>query len=161
MIKKNNFTLIALLALILIPITSNSFALPQSLQNAATAARQRTQFAKVMVGALIKHARGKTLDHLKIEQKLVALYSKEYTPEQIAHNLNKAITNNRIVGDYVDQLGFFIGASSSAYQIEGGLDDSSAAARFYKNKAQLPVAGDAIDFYHRYPSIIKQTKEEL
>lgn len=165
MTKKQNFSLFSLIitaTLSLTPAMGQAFALPQAVQNTALAARKQAQLAKVMVGALWKHARGKTLDHLKIEQTLAQLYAKEYTPEQIAKNLNCAITHNRVVNNYVDQLGgFFIGASSSAYQIEGGLDNSSAAARFYKNKAQLPIAGDAIDFYHRYPNIIKQTKEEL
>jgi beta-glucosidase len=164
MFKKNHFSpiFIAITAfLALTPAIGHAFALPQSIQNAAITARKQAQFAQVMVGALIKHTRGKTLDHLKIEQKLAQLYSKEYTPEQLSHQLNQAITNNKIVANYVDKYGFSIGASSSAYQIEGGLDDSSAAARFYKNKVQLPTAGDAIDFYHRYPTIIKQMKEEL
>ena len=58
MFKKNNFALIALLMVGLMPTASSSFALPQALHNASIAARQRAQFAKVMVGALWKHARG-------------------------------------------------------------------------------------------------------
>src|SRR5260221_9868365 len=100
MTKKNNFSSIFLMItaiLALMPTTSKSYELPQAVQNASLTARKQAQFAKVMVTALWKHARGKTLDHLKIEQKLAELYSKEYTPEQIAHNLNQAITHNKIV----------------------------------------------------------------
>lgn len=55
---------------------------------------------------------------------------------------------------------FFFGASSSAYQYEGGLDGHNASAAFYKSK-NLPTAGNAIDFWHRYPQDIKQMKNEL
>ena len=158
MIKKNNYSTITLLILGLLPTTSNSIALPESLHNTAIAARQKTAFAKAMVGALWKHVHGHSNDHLTIENKLAQLYSAESTPEQTAQNLIEAINNNESVADFNQ---FYLGASSSAYQIEGGLDGSSAAARFYKNKAQLPTAGEAIDFYNRYPEIIKQIKEEL
>ena len=55
---------------------------------------------------------------------------------------------------------FLFGISSSAYQIEGGLDDNNAIAAFYQSKG-LPTAVDAIDFWHRYKDDIKQMKEEL
>jgi len=86
------------------------------------------------------------------------LYKTECTPEQAAQDLAIAIQNNQIVADF-DQ--FYLGASSSAYQIEGGLDDSSAAARFYRDKVQLPTADVAIDFYHRYPEIINKWQKNL
>lgn len=165
MVKKNNYSAIFLIITTILastPAIGHAFALPQSLQNASIAARQKAQFAKMIVGALWQHARGNSNNHLVIENKLAQLYNTQCTPEETAQNLMTAIHNNSIVAHYVNLLGgFCIGASSSAYQIEGGLDDSSAAARFYKNKAQLPTAGDAIDFYHRYPTIIKQTREEL
>lgn len=158
MIKKNNYSFIALLMLSLMPTTSRSIALSEALQNTSIAARQQAQFAKVIMAALWKHARGQTNEHLAIEKTLAQLYSAECTPEHSAQNLIAAIQNNKTVADFNQ---FYLGASSSAYQIEGGLDDSSAAARFYRDVAQLPTAGDAIDFYNRYPEIIKQMKEEL
>ncbi len=158
MITKNSFSLIAFLMVGLTPTANNSFPLPQAFHNASIAARQRAQFTKMITNALCKHAQGKTNDYLIIENKLARLYSTEYTPEQSAQNLIQAINNNEIVASFNQ---FYLGASSSAYQIEGGLDDNSAAARFYRDKVQLPTAGDAIDFYHRYPEIIKQMAEEL
>jgi beta-glucosidase len=157
MIKKNIFLPIAL-GLALLPTTSNSFALPESLHNASISARKKATFAKMITAALWKHAQGNSTEHIAVEQKLAQLYSIECTPDQAAQNLMTAIQNNQTVANFNQ---FYLGASSSAYQIEGGLDDSSAAARFYKNKAHLPTAGDAIDFYHRYPEIIKQIEDEL
>ncbi len=62
---------------------------------------------------------------------------------------------------------FLFGASSSSYQYEGGLDvvDANgmyrnANAQFYHEK-ELPLAGQAIDFWDRYHDDIKQMKEEL
>ncbi len=158
MIKKNTYSAIALLILGLMPAANNSAPLSEVVHNAAINARQRAQFAKVMVGAFWKHAQGNTTNHLAIEQKLAQLYNTECTPEQAAQDLATAIQNNEFVADF-DK--FYLGASSSAYQIEGGLDDNSAAARFYRDTIQLPTAGDAINFYHRYPEIIEQVADEL
>jgi beta-glucosidase len=55
---------------------------------------------------------------------------------------------------------FLFGASSSSYQYEGGLDKNNASAVFYNDKG-LPLAGNAIDFWHRYGDDIKQMKNEL
>jgi beta-glucosidase len=155
---KNYYSLTVAITLALIPTASRTIELPIQLHNASIYAKQRAQFAKVMVNALWKHAQGNTNNHLVIENKLAQLYSAESTPERSAQNLITAIERNTTVAGFNQ---FYLGASSSAYQIEGGLDDSSAAARFYRDKAHLATAGDAIDFYNRYPSIIKQMAEEL
>jgi beta-glucosidase len=55
---------------------------------------------------------------------------------------------------------FLLGASSSAYQIEGGLDANNATAQFYLRNGLQP-AGKAIDFWNRYEDDIKQMKNEL
>lgn len=158
-IKNISYASLIAITLALTPTINSPMALIQNkIHNASISARKKAQFAKVFAAAFYQHACGRTIAHLNIEKKLAKLYKIEYTPEQTAKNLLDAIKNNTTVTSFNQ---FYIGASSSAYQIEGGLDDNSAAARFYKNKAQLPTAGDAIDFYHRYPSIIKQTKEEL
>jgi beta-glucosidase len=155
--KKNHYfvTLFVLLSA-LTPTTSNSIAVATSINNARISIKKRTTFAKVMTKALYQHARGKTHDHTIIEKKLDALYknSAHFTPEQSAQQLYQALKRTNIKE-------FYLGTSTSAYQIEGGLDKTSAAARFYKNVAKLPTAGNAIDFYHRYPALIKQMKEEL
>jgi hypothetical protein len=161
MFKKSHFTLTSLIiaiSLTLTPAASQSIALPASINDATIYAKQRAQFATVMVGALWQHARGNTNGHLAIENKLADLYNTECSPEESTQNLIAAIQNNRFVAGFKQ---FFLGASSSAYQIEGGLDATSAAARFYRDKAHLPTAEDSIDFYNRYPEIIKQMAEEL
>ncbi len=58
------------------------------------------------------------------------------------------------------QNDFFFGTSSSAYQVEGGLDHNNATAEFYRSK-RLPLAGNAIDMWNRYENDIKQMKNEL
>lgn len=55
---------------------------------------------------------------------------------------------------------FLLGVSSSAYQIEGGLDKNNATAAFYQSKG-LTTAMDAIDFWNRYKNDIQQMKTEL
>jgi beta-glucosidase len=157
--KTNKFPLVSvIIAAILVatPTISTAINLPKPITNAVIYAKKRTQFAKIMVSALWKHARGKTNEHSLIEKRLDTLYkTTTHIPEENAKQLHQALKKNN-----VDQE-FLLGASSSAFQIEGGLDETSAAARFYETIAKLPTAGDAIDFYHRYPEIIKQMKEEL
>jgi|GEM_PF-846062 len=159
---KKNYSLaplITVIAVILTPNTTRPITLPTSLKNASIYAQQRAQFAKIMSSALWKHARGTAHNHAEVEKNLETLYNAtEFTPIQSAASLVKALQSNKTLNNPKD---FYIGASSSAYQIEGGLDATSAAARFYKNKAHLPTAADAIDFYHRYKNDIKQLKEEL
>lgn len=159
---KNHYALPSLIiaaTLAIMPTANRPIELPAQLQNAAIYAKQRAQFAKVMVNALYRHARGTAHNHAEVEKNLEALYNAtEFTPTQSAANLTKALQGNNTL---INPQEFYIGASSSAYQIEGGLDATSAAARFYKDKVLLPTAADAIDFYHRYESDIKQLKKEL
>jgi beta-glucosidase len=58
------------------------------------------------------------------------------------------------------QKDFLFGLSSSAYQIEGGLDDHNSTADFYRLNG-LTTAGIAIDFWNRYKTDIEQMKNEL
>lgn len=134
------------------------------IKNAQIYAKQRAKFAKVMAIALARHMWQQKLPHTIIEEELAQLYGPGVVPtaENIqidVEELLQAIVDN----PHIDRAPyeFLLGASSSAYQIEGGLDATSAAARFYHDKAQLPIAGDAIDFYNRYESDIKQLAEEL
>jgi beta-glucosidase len=145
------------------PASIKPFALPEQIKNAQIYVQKRAKFAKIMARTLACHAwqQGR-LPHLAIEEKLGQIYGPRIIPH--AENIKsdaEALYNAIINHLPITLKKFFLGASSSAYQIEGGLDETSAAARFYHEKAQLPTAGDAIDFYHRYPEIIKQIKEEL
>lgn len=141
------------------------FTLPTPVKNAQIYAQQRAKFAKVMAGAIAKHFwQNGHLEHTKIEEKLGQIYGPGLpaTLDNIQDDvqaLHNAIGNNPSIT--IAPHEFIIGASSSAYQIEGGLDATSAAARFYTDKAQLPTAGDAIDFYNRYATDIEQIKNEL
>jgi len=131
----------------------------QTIQSYPSAIKQRALFAKVMLKALWKFGINGQESTI-IEQKLAKAYSialsPDYSIETATEELFQAIENSPW-----NIKKFFLGASSSAYQIEGGLDENSAAARFYTNKLQLPTAGDAIDFFNRYESDIRQLKEEL
>lgn len=155
--RKIHYPLIfSLLLLALMPTLNHAITLPNYIKKAALYTKQRSTFAEVMTKALYNYARGKTNDHTLIENKLGALYQQTAhdTPEQSAQKLYQALKKAAIKK-------FYLGASSSAYQIEGGLDGTSAAARFYKNVAKLPTAGDAINFHRRYPKLIEQMKKEL
>jgi len=150
--KINCSVLILLLA---IPTIIHPINFSQYVNNAKIYTKQRSKFAKVMATALLNHARGKSNDYTVIEKKLDILYkSTDFTPQHNAQKLHQALQQ-------ANNEEFYLGASSSAYQDEGGLDQTSAAARFYRDKAKLPIAGDAIDFYHRYPTLIEQMKDEL
>lgn len=157
-----SFLLASIIAVL--PASTKPFSLPQEARNAQICVQQRAKFAKVMASALMQYAWQKQPGHRAIEEKLAQLYGPKvaFTQEN-THNdviaLYNAIIKHHILD--IKLQDFYIGASSSAYQIEGGLDATSAAARFYHDKAQLPIAGDAIDFYHRYAEIIKQMKDEL
>ena len=76
----------------------------------------------------------------------------------VTHAINKQPLMRKFLNN--DAHNFLFGASSSSYQYEGGLDEHNASAAFYKAK-DLPIAGDAIDFWNRYEGDIKQIKEEL
>jgi len=83
-------------------------------------------------------------------------------PEQSAAALRTAIQNNTALNQDLknNPHQFLLGASSSSYQIEGGLDDGNATAQFNKQRG-LPMAGDAIDFWNRYKTDIPEMKEKL
>lgn len=151
------FTLIA-------TFTIEPFVVPQSINNAHIYVKQRAKFAKVMISALARHCWDQTLPQVTIENYLAKIYTAISVPthESISQDvqaLRNAILNNTLIDISPEE--FLLGASSSAYQIEGGLDETSAAARFYQHKAQLPTADEAIDFYHRFKDDIKQLMEEL
>jgi len=146
------------------PVTMRAIELPAQIQNAQIYAQQRSKFAKVMALAIAKHFWQQPFAHTLIEERLAQVYGPAFLPTQESIKsdvelLYTAIANNILLDISPDD--FLLGASSSAYQIEGGLDETSAAARFYHNVAQLPIAGDSIDFYNRYETDIKQLKEEL
>ena len=142
-----------------------AFELPAPVKNAKVYAQQRAKFATVMAGAIAKHFwQNGRLEHTRIEEMLGQLYGPGIpaTLENIeadAQALYDAIINNPFID--IAPEDFLLGASSSAYQIEGGLDETSAAARFYHDKAELTTAGDAIDFYHHYETDIEQLAQEL
>ena len=81
--------------------------------------------------------------------------------EKAAHNASMS-TPTGIMARFIHHPEkFLFGASSSSYQYEGGLDGKNeqgeyinASARFYHNN-NLPLAGDAIDFWNRYKDDIK------
>lgn len=138
--------------------------LPQRVKNTHIYVKQRAKFAKVMISALARHCWDQTLPQSTIENYLAKIYTAISVPthESIHEDVQafrNAMLNNKLIDITPEE--FLLGASSSAYQIEGGLDETSAAARFYQHKAQLPIAGEAIDFYHRFKDDIKQLREEL
>lgn len=55
---------------------------------------------------------------------------------------------------------FWLGASSSAYQFEGGNDETSSAAQHFRNLG-FETAGKAINFWNQYATDIPQMKNEL
>ncbi len=83
-------------------------------------------------------------------------------PEQSAQALRAAIQNSTVLNQKLKDNPnlFLLGASSSSYQIEGGLDDVNATAQFNKKRG-LAMAGDAIDFWNRYKTDTPQMKNEL
>lgn len=162
MITASNRSKTILLALLSSFIGINSisaFPISSSIASYSSSIKQRALFAKVMLKALWKGGIQKT-DYTIIEKKLAEAYaialSPNYSVESAVFDLQQALSNSPW-----NIKKFFLGASSSAYQVEGGLDETSAAARYYKNKAHLAIAGDAIDFFNRFANDIKQMKEEL
>lgn len=101
-------------------------------------------------------------------EKLQKKYEKEKyisiikDPMQSAQALRTAIQNNTAINQKLknDPRLFLLGASSSSYQIEGGLDDGNATAQFNKKRG-LAMAGEAINFWNRYKTDIPQMKNEL
>jgi beta-glucosidase len=153
-----------LMGIITLSPTISAFELPPSVKNAKIYAQQRAKFAKAMAQALAHHFWQQRPPHTIIEEKLAQIYGPGVfaTPENIQFDVEalfQAIIDNPFIE--IKPHEFLFGASSSAYQIEGGLDETSAAARFYQDKAQLSIAGDAIDFYHRYKTDIQQLAQEL
>lgn len=135
-----------------------------SIKNVQIYAQQRSKFAKVMAQAIARHFWQQRPAHTIVEEKLAQIYGPGIfaTPENIQSDV-EALYHAIIQNPFIDirPYEFFLGASSSAYQIEGGLDDTSSAARFYRDKAELAIAGDAIDFYHHYETDIEQLAQEL
>jgi beta-glucosidase/6-phospho-beta-glucosidase/beta-galactosidase len=97
-----------------------------------------------------------------IETKLAKAYQRaaSLTIEQHVKTLKNAIANSSISINTYWIKEFLLGASSSTYQIEGGLDETSAYARFYLAQ-KLQTAGNAIDFFNRYKEDIKEMKDKL
>lgn len=167
MIHKNSFVSLNSIFLMgivaFLPTSIKPFELPEQVKNAHIYAKQRAKFAKVMAMTLVRHFWQPSMPHTLIEEKLARIYGPRLlspTPKTIQADvqaLYEAIINNLDISP--DE--FLLGASSSAYQIEGGLDETSAAARFYHNKAHFPTAEDAIDFFHRYKEDIEQLAQEL
>lgn len=148
----------------LFPASTKSFELPENIKNAQIYVQKRAKFAKVMATAFVGHAWQNGLPHAAIEEKLAQIYgpgaaSTEENIQNDADDFTNAIENNPSTN--ISPHEWHSGASSSALQIEGGLNDTSAAVRYYREKAHLPTPDDAIDFYHRYKSDIKQLAEEL
>lgn len=149
--------------IVLSPASIKPFELPKQIKNAHIYAKQRAKFVKVMAMAIARHFFHHSMPLSIIEEKLAFIYALRLlspAPDAIqtdVHALHEAIINNLDISPEE----FLLGASSSAYQIEGGLDETSAAARFYRDKANLPIANDAIDFYHRYKTDILQMVQEL
>jgi beta-glucosidase len=83
-------------------------------------------------------------------------------PQQSAQALSIAIENNTVINQRLknDPHLFLLGASSSSYQVEGGLDAFNATAQFNHQRG-LQVADEAIDFWNRYKTDIPQMKEQL
>jgi beta-glucosidase len=83
-------------------------------------------------------------------------------PIQSAAAFAQAIKNNTAIDPKLKNNHhlFLLGASSSAYQVEGGLDEFNATAQFNKNR-NLPMAEDAIDFLNRYETDIPQIEQDL
>ena len=111
-------------------------------------------------------ATGKPLDlkafyHAKENQAASSITN----PTDSARKFKTAIINSAKKGGIMERFKnspekFLLGASSSSYQYEGGLDGNNANAVFYKSK-KLPMAGDAINFWNKYKSDIQQMKNEL
>ena len=76
-------------------------------------------------------------------------------PAQAAKILREAIAQNPY---NINPEEFLLGASSSAYQVEGRIGEECATDRFYK-KHGLPRAGKAIDFWNKFEIYLKQLKE--
>lgn len=164
--KKNIYSFLPLLltaTIALSPAISRPIELPQTIKNASISLRKRALFGKIMMSALWKHAYTNNNAHTLIEEDLAIYYGPAvFATPQAIHNSAQSLSTALAKNPYTKNLKkFLLGASSSALQIEGGLDANSAAARFYKDKAHLPTPEDAIDFYNRYESDIKQLADEL
>ena len=158
--KKSSISFILTALLGLTATISSPIGLPSQVKNASIAVKKGVGFAHAMAKGLHRYATDQMGNHTIIEEKLANAYGDLQTPTQESicrdvEDLYNALHNNPFTKHLKK---FRLGASSSAYQIEGGLDETSAAARFYKNKG-FTVAGDAIDFYNRFETIIKQLKE--
>lgn len=109
-------------------------------------------------------ARGKALDLQKFyaeKESSETFKDPKKSAEKFKLAIAQAIKNNNLMRRFITSHGkFLFGTSESSYQCEGGLDNNNANAVFYLSKG-LPTAGNAIDFWNKYESDIKQMKKEL
>jgi beta-glucosidase len=158
--KKRSISLILATILGFTATISSPIGIPSQVTNASISVKKGAKFAQAMAKGIQNYASGQMGNHTIIEQELAKAYGNLPIPTQESicqdvEDLYTALHNNPLTKHLTK---FRLGASSSAYQIEGGLDGTSAAARFYTKKG-FTIAGDALDFYNRFESIIKQLKE--
>jgi beta-glucosidase len=99
-------------------------------------------------------------DYSKTYEISAELGSSILNPFSAGKNFKQAWLTSKAHAMNPQQKDFLLGLSSSAYQIEGGLDDHNATADFYRSRG-LTTAGQAIDFWNNYENDIAQMKNEL
>jgi len=74
-------------------------------------------------------------------------------PEKLSAYFIQAIEDNGNVQPLLENLGlkkpFLFGASSSSYQVEGGIGEENSWTRFAESAGKAPV-GNAINFWNQY-----------
>src|SRR6266446_3580871 len=86
----------------LTPTANKALELPKQLHDTSIYLQQRARFAKVMISALWKYARGTTYQYTMIEAKLAQIYGAAFlSPEQTIENdvlaLYEAIEKNNSI----------------------------------------------------------------
>src|SRR5689334_7277047 len=121
-IFKGKFSLSASLVALLLQTTTttSSFQIPAKVTECTSYVKQRAIFSKVFIRALWKFTT-KSAPHTLIEQKLAAAYDQAINGsiDRNVTDLRAALQNNPAIT--INPQEFILGASSSAYQIEGGL----------------------------------------